>query len=53
MLGNLLGGIVRVVNAPLRAAETLMAGDDTTEDERIISKPLDVLAEALEEADKD
>lgn len=51
MFGNLLGTAVRVVNAPIRAAENLFGCE--TEDDRLISKPGDALAEELERIDED
>lgn len=51
MFGDFLGSIVRVVNAPVRAAEDLLGVED--EDDRLLSKPADALAEELEEIDRD
>ena len=51
MFGNLLGSVVRIVNAPIRAVEDVLGVKN--EDERIFSKPADALAEELEEIDKD
>ena len=58
MLGKLLGGITRIVNIPLRATENALdalSGEDapTQEEDRVISKPLDALADELEDLDKD
>ncbi len=49
LLGKLLALPVRIVNVPARAVETLL---DTREHERVISKPLDALAEELEKVDE-
>ena len=51
MFGNLLGSVVRIVNAPIRAVEDVLGAE--SEDERIFSKPADALAEELEEIDED
>lgn len=55
MLGRILGIPFRVMNAPIRAAEKLLAGmcgeDDIEKQNRILSKPLEALAEAIEEID--
>jgi hypothetical protein len=51
MLGSILGKVVRIVNAPIRATENLLGAK--TEDERLLSKPADALAEELEDIDKD
>lgn len=54
-LGKLLALPVRLVNAPIRAGEKLLAAmcgeDDIRKDHRIASAPLEKLAEALEEVD--
>lgn len=51
MLGKLLGKVVRVVNAPLRAIETIADPDNAPNDERIVSAPLEKLAQALDKVD--
>ncbi len=51
MFGKLLSSVVKVVNAPIRAAEDLVGIDD--EDDRLLSKPADALAKELEEIDED
>ena len=55
MLGKLLGKCVRTLNAPIRAAENMLTGElqDMPNDERILSNPLDALADELEKSDKD
>jgi len=50
MFGNLLGTVVRIVNAPIRAVENILDVDD---DDRILSKPADELANELEKIDED
>ena len=56
MIGKLLGLPFRILNAPIRAGEKIIAGmsggQDIQKENRILSKPLDALAEALEEVDK-
>jgi hypothetical protein len=55
MLGKLLSLPVRILNIGPRAVEKLvdgMCGSDTPKSERILSKPLEVLAEAIEEIDE-
>lgn len=52
MFGELLGSVVRIVNAPIRAAEDLMAGGHVAENDRILSKPADLLADELEDIDE-
>jgi hypothetical protein len=49
MFGKLLGSVTRIVNAPIRATETLLGAED--EDDRLFSKPLDVVSEELEDID--
>lgn len=52
-LGKLLSLPVRIANVPFRALEKTVAKlsgeSDIREDERVLSKPLDALAEAIEE----
>lgn len=45
MFGKLLAAPFRIVNVPLRVFEKLVA-----DDERSISKPLEAVAESIEEA---
>jgi hypothetical protein len=51
MFGDFLGSVVRVVNAPIRAVENVLGVED--EDDRLLSKPADALAEELEKIDED
>jgi hypothetical protein len=51
MFGKFLGSAVRIINAPIRAGEDLLGIED--EDDRLLSKPADALAEELEEIDED
>lgn len=51
MFGDFLGSVVRVVNAPIRAVENVLGVED--EDDRLLSKPVDALAEELEKIDED
>lgn len=53
MFGKLLGSLVRIVNAPIRAMEDVCSGEPIAEDERIASAPLDALADNLDKADED
>lgn len=54
ILGTLLALPVRIVNAPIRAAENFMScGDTTNEEDRIFSKPLDLLSDELEKIDRE
>lgn len=54
LLGELLSLPVRLVNAPIRAVENLCnGGDDVPEADRLLSKPLDMLADAIEKATED
>ncbi len=52
MFGKLLALPFRIVNAPIRIAETAvdltLKGESTVED-RVLSVPLDALADAIEE----
>jgi hypothetical protein len=50
-IGKLLGSVVKVVNAPIRAAEDLVGIDN--KNDRLLSQPLDALAKELKKADKD
>jgi hypothetical protein len=52
-LGKLVAAPIRLVNAPLRAIEKVVDytdGTHTPKSERIISTPLECIAEAIEEA---
>ena len=49
LIGNLLSLPVRVLNIPARVMEDLT---DTDDDDRILSKPLDVLANEVEKVDE-
>ena len=49
LLGKLFAAPVRLINAPLRAVEDVL-GDDPSEDERLISKPLGALGDEIEQA---
>ena len=54
MIGKFLGTIVRVVNSPLTAIDNLtnnLLKDG--EDEKLLSAPLEELAKALDEVDKE
>ena len=54
LLGKLLAAPLRVVNAPVRALERLVnGGEKLHESERIFSKPLDEIANELEDVDDD
>lgn len=44
--GKLLATPIRLLNVPLRAAEKLLNDDD----DRVVSAPLEAIAEAVEEA---
>jgi len=53
IFGELLALPIRIVNAPIRVVEDLCnGGEKTPEDERLLSKPLDMLADAVEEVDE-
>jgi hypothetical protein len=53
IIWKLLSTPVKLVNAPLRALEDLFEYDGKTkEDDRIISKPLQVLADELKKIDE-
>ena len=49
MFGKLLAAPLRLLNVPFRATEKLL-GDDEPKDERILSAPLEAVAESVEEA---
>lgn len=54
MIGKLFALPVRILNVGPRAMEKLvdsMTGSETPKRDRILSKPLEVLAEAIEEID--
>jgi len=50
ILGDLLAAPIKVVNAPVRALEDLFDCDN--EDDRLLSKPLDAIAEELKKVDE-
>lgn len=56
MLGKLLSFPVKVVNVPFRTIEkvaaVLVGDNDIRKEDRILSKPLEKLAEAIEEIDE-
>lgn len=49
-VGKLIALPIRIVNAPVRALEDICEVD---ENDRIMSKPLDLLADEIEEATED
>lgn len=51
-LGKALATPVRIANAPVRAMEKIVDPEDHPDD-RIASRPLEAVAEALEEVDGD
>lgn len=55
MIGKLLGLPFRVLNAPIRGVEKVLdhmcGGSCTPDDEKLLSMPLRMLAEAFEEID--
>lgn len=51
LLGDLLSLPVKVVNAPIKAFEDLV-DDSIREEDRLLSKPLKKLADALENVDE-
>jgi hypothetical protein len=54
IFGDLLALPVRIVNIPARVIEKLVDQNSELDDEdNILSKPLEKLAQAIEEADKD
>jgi len=56
MIGKLLALPIRLLNVPNRAVEKLvdsMNGSETPKEDRILSKPLEALAEAVEEITED
>lgn len=53
LFGKILAAPVRLVNAPLRAVEDLVADGKEKEEDRIASKPLDALADNIERVDGD
>lgn len=57
MIGKLLSLPVKILNIPARAFEKTVAAasgeDDIRKEDRILSKPLEKLAEAIEEIDRE
>ena len=54
LLGKLLSAPVRLLNVPSRLIEKLVDPDSELDDEdNILSKPLEKLAQSLEEVDKE
>ena len=49
LFGSILSLPIKIVNAPIRAAENLMGCDN--EDDRIFSKPLDAVSKEIEKVD--
>jgi hypothetical protein len=50
LFGSLLAAPIRLMNAPIRAMETIVGVD---EDDRVLSKPLDALAHEVKKVDDD
>ena len=57
MIGKLLGLPFQILNAPIRAGEKIIAAmageEDIQKEDRILSKPLAALVEALEDIDRE
>ena len=51
LLSKLISAPFRIVNAPIRAAEAFMGCE--REDDRLLSKPLDAIADEVEKIDGD
>lgn len=51
LFGNIISIPVRAVNTPIRVVETLAGAEQ--EDERFMSKPLDILAKELSKLDEE
>ena len=49
MFGKLLAAPIRLINTPARAVEKLLEDKHSPDDDRVISAPLEALAEAVEE----
>lgn len=49
VIGKILALPIRLLNVPARTIENLV-DPDTPDEDRIFSKPLDVLADAIEDA---
>jgi hypothetical protein len=50
----LLSAPVRIINAPIRAVETLCNGGERPHDsDRVLSRPLDALADELKDVDEE
>ena len=52
MIGKILGSAVKVVNAPLDAADSLLLDSHGREKDRMMSAPLAALARSLDEVDE-
>ena len=50
LLGKLLSVPIRILNVPIRTLENLT---DTDDEDRVASRPLDELADELEDVDED
>ena len=54
LFGKLLAAPFRIINAPIRAVETLVnGGEKPADDDRLLSKPLDAIADELEDVDEE
>ena len=54
ILGKILSTPVRILNVPFRAIEIAIGQDNELgDDDNILSRPLESVAEALDEIDKD
>lgn len=49
VFGKLLAAPIRLVNTPARAVEKLLEDKNSPDDGRVLSAPLEALAEAVEE----
>ena len=52
LLGDLLSLPVRIINAPIRAIEDTAGCEGDDDDCRILSRPLDALADELKDVDE-
>lgn len=52
LFGKILAAPVRIVAAPIRAAENVMGGGNERESDRILSMPFNELAKEIEKVDE-
>ena len=51
LFGKILAAPIRILNVPARAVEKLIDDSDRNDEDNLLSKPLEKIAQAVEEID--